>query len=67
MTRPRKRKFKPKEINILAMEIGMWKYIRNDPFLSAMHRDELLARDLEEERRDRRTNRGPKKTPGRLR
>jgi uncharacterized membrane protein YkgB len=66
MTRPRKRKFNPKTINIKAMEISMWKFIRNDPLMSAMYKDELLARDLEEERRDRRINRRPKKTPGRL-
>lgn len=53
MTRPRKRKFKKKRINIKAMEISMWKHIRNDPLLSAMYKDELLARDLEEERRGR--------------
>ena len=56
MTRPRKRKFRPKRINILTMEIGMRKYIRNDPLLSAMYKDDLLARDLEEERRGRKIN-----------
>lgn len=33
------------QINIKTVEIGMWNYIRSNPFLSAMYRDELLARD----------------------
>ena len=48
----------------------MWRHIRNDPFLSAMYRDEILARDLKEERRARKTgrvNRRAKATLKRLR
>jgi len=45
----------------------MWKHIRNDPLLSAKYKDEILARDLEEERRARRIDNGTKRTPRNMR
>jgi hypothetical protein len=41
----------------------MWKHIRSDPLLSAMYKDELLARDLEEERRGRKINKRTRVLP----
>ena len=60
MARPKKIKINKKQLNIAAIEAGMWKYIRNDPFLRAKHHDELMYRNMEEERR-KRLNRSPLK------
>lgn len=47
-------KIEKKNLNITTISCNAEKYIRNHPIYSAMYKDELLAKDLEEQRMNRR-------------
>ena len=63
MTRQKKKKVKNKQVNVMTLSLGAEKYIREHPFLSAMYKDELLARDMEGTIHDR-VNRKRKRVSG---
>ncbi len=55
MPRKKTRNFSPdtKRINLAAIEASLWKHIRQDPFMSAKYHDELMCKNIKEERRKR--------------
>jgi hypothetical protein len=54
------KKFKKKRFNIATIERNAWNYIKEDPWLRVMHKDEILARELEAARNEQ-INRGRKR------
>lgn len=54
MAKRKTRKLRKKELNITAILLNAEKYVRSHPIYRAMYRDEILAADLDRQRKNRR-------------